>query len=70
MNKPSSPGVGNLVAVLHDSVAVGYSEWFGFMIQEFLACIAEGIPFENGSIADGYHAAAVLEAILEASRKD
>lgn len=70
MNKPGSPGVGNLVAVPHDSVAVGYSEWFGFMIQEFLACIAEGRPFENGSIADGYHAAAVLEAILEASRKD
>lgn len=70
MNKPGSRGVGNLVAVPHYSVAVGYSEWFGFVIKEFLACIAEGRPFENGSNADGYHAAAVLDAILEASRKD
>ena len=67
MNRPGSPNIGGLVAVPHDSVAVGYSEWFGFMIHEFLTCIDEGRAFDNGSIADGYHTAIVLDAIQRES---
>jgi hypothetical protein len=39
MNGPRSPNVGQPAAVPHDAVSVGYAEWFGFMIQEFLTCV-------------------------------
>jgi hypothetical protein len=48
-------------------VSIGYAEWFGFMIHEFLTCVAEGRPFNNGSIEDGYRVAQVLDAIQAAS---
>lgn len=67
INRPSSPAVGELVAVPHDLVTVGYAECFGFMIHEFLDAIARGQAFENGSIEDGYRAAQVLDAIQQAS---
>ncbi|WEX74721.1 Gfo/Idh/MocA family oxidoreductase [Sinorhizobium numidicum] len=67
INRPSSPYVGELAAVPHDLVPIGYAESFGFMIHEFLSAIAEDKPFENGSIEDGYRAAQVLDAIQEAS---
>jgi predicted dehydrogenase len=68
LNRPSSPHVGALAAVPHDLVPIGYAESFGFMIHEFLEAIAEGRPFGNGSIEDGYRAAQVLDAIQVASR--
>jgi predicted dehydrogenase len=67
INRPSSPYVGALAAVPHDLAPIGYAESFGFMIHEFLTAIAEDKPFENGSIEDGYRAAAVLDAIQKAS---
>ena len=67
LNRPGSPYVGALAAVPHDLVPIGYAESFGFMIHEFLSAIAEGRPFENGSIEDGYRAAQVLDAIQAAS---
>jgi predicted dehydrogenase len=67
INRPSSPYIGALAAVPHDLVPIGYAESFGFMIHEFLTSIAEGKPFENGSIEDGYRAAEVLDAIQKAS---
>jgi predicted dehydrogenase len=67
INRPSSPYVGALAAVPHDLVPIGYAESFGFMIHEFLIAIAEGKPFANGSIEDGYRAAEVLDAIQKAS---
>lgn len=66
LNRPASPGIG-LAAVPHDLVPIGYAESFGFMIHEFLTAIAEGRPFENGSIEDGYRAAQVLDAIHRAA---
>ena len=48
-------------------MAVGYAEAFGFMIFEFLECIAEQKPMQNGSLLDGVRAAAVLEAIQTAA---
>ena len=66
LNRPSSPDVA-LAAVPHDLVPVGYAESFGFMVHEFLTAIAEGRPFENGSIEDGYRAAQVLDAIHRAT---
>jgi len=66
-NSPRSPSVGALVAVPHDLVSVGYAEWFGFMIHEFLACVDQGKSFMNGSIEDGYRAAQVLDAIHRSS---
>ncbi len=33
------------------------------MINEFLACIADGQPMKNGSLLDGLRAAEVLDAI-------
>lgn len=68
MNSPQEPDIGALAAVPHDSVSVGYSEWFGFMIYEFLAAIATGQPFANGSIEDGYQAAVVLDLIHRAAQ--
>jgi predicted dehydrogenase len=67
LNRPSSPYVAELAAVPHDLVPIGYAESFGFMIHEFLQAVAEGKPFENGSIEDGYRAAQVLDAIQKAS---
>ena len=67
LNRPSSPYVAALAAVPHDLVPIGYAESFGFMIYEFLQAVAEGRPFTNGSIEDGYRAAAVLDAIQKAS---
>lgn len=67
MNSPGSPNVGALVAVPHDAVSIGYAEWFGFLIHEFLSCIDTGRPLTNGSIEDGYRAALVLDAIQAAS---
>jgi predicted dehydrogenase len=67
INRPSSPYVGPLAPVPHDLVPVGYAESFGFMIHEFLTAIAEDRPFDNGTIEDGYRAAAVLDAIQKAS---
>jgi predicted dehydrogenase len=67
INRPSSPAVGTLAPVPHDLVSIGYAEVFGFMIHEFLAAIAEGRPFENGSMEDGYRAAQILDAIQKAS---
>lgn len=69
MNSPRAPNVGSLATVPHDAVSVGYAEWFGFMIHEFLDCIAKGRPFLNGSIEDGFTATSVLEAIQKASEK-
>ncbi|TPE49277.1 Gfo/Idh/MocA family protein [Amaricoccus solimangrovi] len=66
LNRPSSPGI-NLAAVPHDLVPIGYAESFGFMIHEFLTAVAEGRPFGNGSIEDGYRAAQVLDAIHRAA---
>ena len=68
LNRPSSPYIGPLAAVPHDLVPIGYAESFGFMIHEFLSAIAEGRPFTNGSIEDGYRAAQVLDAIQTASQ--
>ncbi|MBM3599591.1 MAG: Gfo/Idh/MocA family oxidoreductase [Alphaproteobacteria bacterium] len=62
-NRPASPFVRDYLPVPHDGVAVGYAEAFGFMIAEFLAAIAAGVPFTNGSLTDGMKAAEVLEAI-------
>lgn len=67
VNNPQSPNVNGLVAVPHLLVSVGYAEWFGFMIQEFLSAVHDGKPFTNGSIEDGYRAAQVLDAIHLAS---
>jgi len=67
LNRPSSPYVAELAAVPHDLVPIGYAESFGFMIYEFLRAIADGKPFTNGSIEDGYRAAQVLDAIQNAS---
>ena len=67
LNRPSSPYVAELAAVPHDLVPIGYAESFGFMIHEFLQAVAEGKPFTNGSIEDGYRAAQVLDAIQKAS---
>ncbi|MCP4386321.1 MAG: Gfo/Idh/MocA family oxidoreductase [Hyphomicrobiales bacterium] len=67
INRPSSPSVGTLAPVPHDLVSIGYAEGFGFMIHEFLSAIAEGRPFENGSMEDGYRAAQILDAIQTAS---
>ena len=67
INRPSSPYIGALAAVPHDLAPIGYAESFGFMIHEFLTAIAEGKPFENGSIEDGYRALQVLDAIQKAS---
>lgn len=69
MNSPLAPNVGSLATVPHDAVSVGYAEWFGFMVHEFLDCIAQGRPFLNGSIEDGFAATSVLEAIQKASKK-
>jgi len=66
-NRPSSPNVGALATVPHDLASIGYAEWFGFMIHEFLAAIDAGVPFTNGSIEDGYRAAQVLDAIQKAT---
>ncbi|MGC8469679.1 MAG: Gfo/Idh/MocA family protein [Acetobacteraceae bacterium] len=66
-NSPRSPYVGALVAVPHDLVSVGYAEWFGFMIHEFLAAVEQGGRFTNGSIEDGYRAAQILDAIQQSS---
>jgi predicted dehydrogenase len=63
LNSPRSPNVAALVAVPHDLVSVGYAEWFGFMIYEFLTCADQRKAFTNGSIEDGYRAAQVLDAI-------
>ena len=68
LNRSSSPFIGALAAVPHGLVPIGYAESFGFMIHEFLKAIAEGRPFGNGSIEDGYRAAQVLDAIQAASR--
>jgi len=68
-NGPRSPNVAALAVVPHDLVSVGYAEWFGFMIHEFLTCIDEAKSFTNGSIEDGYRAAQVLDAIHSASLK-
>lgn len=62
-NRPTSP-YADLLAVPHDGVAVGYAEAFGFMIHEFLTCIAENKPMQNGSLLDGVKAAIAMEAIL------
>lgn len=70
LNRPTSPYIGTLAAVPHDLVPIGYAEGFGFMIHEFLEAIAEGCPFRNGSIEDGYRAAQVLDAIQAASRSN
>ncbi len=67
LNRPASPGIGTLAAVPHDLVPIGYAESFGFMIHEFLSAVAEGRPFANGSIEDGYRASQVLEAIHAAA---
>ena len=67
INRPSSPSVGTLAAVPHDLVSIGYAEGFGFMIHEFLTAIAEGRPFDNGSMEDGYRAVQILDAIQKAS---
>ncbi|PRY82903.1 Gfo/Idh/MocA family protein [Donghicola tyrosinivorans] len=66
-NRPASPAVGDLAAVPHGLVSVGYAEWFGFMIHEFLSAVQNSTPFENGSIEDGFRAAQVLDAIQLAS---
>jgi predicted dehydrogenase len=65
-NRPASP-YSSLLPVPHDGMAVGYAEAFGFMIFEFLECIAEQKPMHNGSLLDGVRAAAVLEAIQTAA---
>jgi predicted dehydrogenase len=62
-NRPASPYASGLLPVPHDGVAVGYAEVFGFMINEFLTCISERRPMENGSLLDGLRAAEVLDAI-------
>ncbi|MDE2383181.1 MAG: Gfo/Idh/MocA family oxidoreductase [Alphaproteobacteria bacterium] len=62
-NVPASPGVAAHVAVPHDTVSVGYGEVFSMMMAEFLGCIAADRPFSNGSIADGYEVARILDAI-------
>jgi predicted dehydrogenase len=62
-NRPGSPYASDLLPVPHDGVAVGYAEVFGFMINEFLVCISERRPMENGSLLDGLRAAEVLDAI-------
>lgn len=67
INRPSSPYVGALTPMPHDLAPIGYAESFGFMIYEFLTAVAEGRPFENGSMEDGYRAAEVLDAIQKAS---
>ncbi|MBN8630142.1 MAG: Gfo/Idh/MocA family oxidoreductase [Rhodobacterales bacterium] len=69
MNSPQAPDIGTLATVPHDAVSVGYAEWFGFMIHDFLRCCAEGRPFRNGSIEDGYAAARVLDSIQSASSR-
>ena len=66
-NRPASPGIGAFAPVPHDSVAIGYAEVFGYMIAEFLDCIADGRPMQNGSIRDGWQAARILDAIQKAS---
>ncbi|MEI9416022.1 Gfo/Idh/MocA family protein [Mesorhizobium sp. Cs1321R2N1] len=66
-NSPRSPNVASLAAVPHDLVSVGYAEWFGFMIHEFLDCADKRKAFANGSIEDGYRAAQVLDAIHRSS---
>lgn len=69
-NRPASPGIGAKAPVPHDSVGIGYAEIFGYMIAEFLDCIASGRPMENGSIRDGWQAARILDAIQQASVKN
>jgi predicted dehydrogenase len=66
-NRPGSPSIRELAAVPHDLVSVGYAEWFGFMIHQYLTAICNGVPFKNGTIEDGYRAAQVLDAIYKAS---
>jgi predicted dehydrogenase len=66
-NRPASPGIGSYAPVPHDTVSIGYAEVFGYMIAEFLDCIARGEPLRNGSIDDGYQAARILDAIQQAS---
>jgi predicted dehydrogenase len=70
MNSPRAPNVGALATVPHDTVSIGYAEWFGFMIHEFLTCAAERRDFTNGSIEDGYRAAQILDAIQSASMSE
>ena len=48
-NRPRAPNVSILAAVPHDLVSVGYAEWFGFMVHEFLTCIDVKRAFTNGS---------------------
>jgi predicted dehydrogenase len=62
-NRPASPYAGGLLPVPHDGVAIGYAEVFGFMINEFLTCIVQKKPMQNGSLLDGLRAAQVLDAI-------
>ncbi len=70
MNSPAAPDIGALGTVPHDAVSIGYAEWFGFMLHEFLTCCAEGRPFKNGSIQDGYEAVMILDEIQRASKRD
>lgn len=67
INRASSPYAG-LIPVPHDSVAVGYAEYFGFMIYEFLESVAEGRPMQNGSLEDGMRTLKVLDAIGQSAR--
>jgi predicted dehydrogenase len=62
-NRPASPGIGNLLPVPYDGVAVGYAEVFGFMINEFLTAATSGEPIANGTLLDGLRAAEILDAI-------
>ena len=62
-NRPVSPYASSLLPVPHDGVAVGYAEAFGFMIHEFLSCVASGKAMTNGSLLDGLRAAEILDAI-------
>lgn len=63
VNRPTSPYIGSYVPVPHDGVAIGFSETFGFMIAEFMQAVADGRPFENGSLNDGMKVAEILKAI-------
>jgi predicted dehydrogenase len=65
-NRPASP-YASLLPVPHDGVAVGYAESFGFMINEFLAAIAEDREVASGSLLDGLRAAEILDAIHRAA---
>lgn len=62
-NRPSSPNVGSMLPVPFDGVAVGYAEVFGFMINDFLAAIAEEQDIASGTLLDGLRAAEILDAI-------